>query len=209
MMMKAAARTQISTLQVLLMCIAFFGKSRQCQSALVDPMAHVVAGEDQEPKVKCSLYMAPSSIPNAGFGVFTTRQVRKGTPVSPYPDSPAVIVTDIKLHSEDETNGGFWNHVDYFWAGSGLGEFEADEVSENVFVLGCLSNFHTYLKNLHVSRLSNWQIISKSHTSLLSSLLPVIDFILSIAIISTLYSVAFCCTLLHSVAFCCILFLSV
>ena len=99
---------------------------------------------------ECSLYMAPSSIPNSGFGVYTTRTIKKDEPVTPYVDAPSIISIDITAHTGNR-EGDFWTHVDYLWSGVGLGEFEASEVSENVFVLGCLSNFHTYLKNIKVS----------------------------------------------------------
>lgn len=94
--------------------------------------------------------MAPSSIPNSGFGVYTTRTIEKDEPVTPLADAPSVIAIDMTAHTENPLSD-FWTHVDYLWSGAGLGEFEASEVSENVFVLGCLSNFHTYLKNLLVS----------------------------------------------------------
>ena len=104
-------------------------------------------GHDQ---FKCYLYMAPSSIPNSGFGVYTTRDIKKFGTVSPTPDAPSVIITDIEAHTDTHL-GDFYTHVDYFWSGSGLGEFEGTSASENVFTLGCLSNFHTALKNLNVS----------------------------------------------------------
>lgn len=43
---------------------------------------------------------------------------------------------------------------DVMFTGSGLAEFEGDSVHENVLVMGCLLNFHTYLMNLHVSIVS-------------------------------------------------------
>ena len=104
--------------------------------------------EDQTP-FKCNLYMAPSSIPNAGFGVYTTRDIKAHEPITPYADTPSVIIADMEVHSGNDI-GDYWSHVEYYWSGAGLGEFESDSVSENVFVLGCLSNFHTYLKNIEV-----------------------------------------------------------
>mmetsp|Transcript_26636 Transcript_26636/g.30489 ORF Transcript_26636/g.30489 Transcript_26636/m.30489 type:complete len:617 (+) Transcript_26636:206-2056(+) len=103
--------------------------------------------EDQKP-YQCSLYMAPSSIPHSGFGVYTGRKIPRNSAVQPYSNSVSLAVTDVTFHTENE-DSDYWSHVDYLWSGSGLAEFEADEVSENVFVMGCLANFHTYLKNLH------------------------------------------------------------
>ena len=47
----------------------------------------------------CTLFMAPSTIPNAGIGVFTAVDVKEGENVG-YPDL-AIPVTDVDWH-----NGG-------------------------------------------------------------------------------------------------------
>ncbi len=106
---------------------------------------------DYDYDYECSRYLAPSSIPNAGFGVFTTRDIKNDEPLLHMSDAPSIPITDIVLHTENEDQD-FWSHVDYNWGGSGLAEYEADSVAENVFNLGCLSNFHTYLKNIKVSK---------------------------------------------------------
>ena len=102
-----------------------------------------------ENEYECSRFLAPSSIPGAGFGIFTTRDIKRGELLLRSPDAPSVPITDINVHSENEYTD-FWTHVDYNWGGSGLAEFEGHSVAENVFVLGCLANFHTFLKNIKV-----------------------------------------------------------
>lgn len=92
---------------------------------------------------ECSLYLAPSSIPNAGLGLYTTRHIASGQPILSYdtPDAPSILVTNSLEH-----NGGVevtWSHVDYFWSASGLNEFESNHVEESVMTMGALSNYHT------------------------------------------------------------------
>lgn len=99
---------------------------------------------------QCNLYLAPSSIPGAGFGVFTTRDIKQNELILDYLDSPSVVVTDMASHTQN-TENDYWTHIDYFWSGDGPAEFEAEDVSENVFMLGSLSNYHTYLRNVKVS----------------------------------------------------------
>ena len=56
-------------------------------------------GETTRPADTCTLFMAPSTIPNAGIGVFTAVDVKEGENVG-YPDL-AIPVTDVDWH-----NGG-------------------------------------------------------------------------------------------------------
>lgn len=99
---------------------------------------------------QCNLYMAPSSIPNSGYGVFTTRAIKTTESVLPYGDVPDIVVTDMNAHTGN-TKSDYWTHIDYLWRGDGLAQFEGEQASANVLVLGCLLNYHTFLKNLHVS----------------------------------------------------------
>ena len=56
-------------------------------------------GETTRSTDTCTLFMAPSTIPNAGIGVFTAVDVKEGENVG-YPDL-AIPVTDVDWH-----NGG-------------------------------------------------------------------------------------------------------
>lgn len=95
----------------------------------------------------CHYYLAESSIPKAGFGIYTVVDIKEGDPLQQVADAPSIIITDSEMHNDDEEEI-LWNHVDYFWDGSGQGEFEAHTVEESVVTFGSLCNFHTYLKNV-------------------------------------------------------------
>ncbi len=111
---------------------------------------HEEQNTSKESGFQCNLYMAPSSIPNSGYGVFTTRAIKTKESVLPYGDVPDIVVTDMDAHTGN-IMGDYWTHVDYLWRGDGLAVFEGEHASANVLVLGCLLNYHTFLKNLHVS----------------------------------------------------------
>mmetsp|Transcript_11650 Transcript_11650/g.21788 ORF Transcript_11650/g.21788 Transcript_11650/m.21788 type:complete len:731 (-) Transcript_11650:289-2481(-) len=99
----------------------------------------------QEP-YQCNIYLAPSSIPGAGFGIFTMRDIDEGEKILPYADAPSIPLCDDNANGVEETD---WNHVDYLWSGQGLAEYECKSVSESVVTFGALCNFHTYLANVH------------------------------------------------------------
>lgn len=94
----------------------------------------------QEEPYRCNVYMAPSSIPGAGFGIFTVRDIAKGEKILPYADAPSIPLCDDHANGMEETD---WNHVDYLWSGKGLAEYECQSVSESVVTFGALCNFHT------------------------------------------------------------------
>ena len=61
---------------------------------------------------QCSLYLAPSSIPNAGFGVYTGRDLKEGEDVLSSVESPVIPICDEYenfMHEEDS------NFPDYSW----------------------------------------------------------------------------------------------
>lgn len=96
---------------------------------------------------ECTLYMAPSSIPGAGLGLFTTRNVAKGERILPYSgtDAPHIVVCDANHFDIKKSD---WLHYAYFWSGVGYSEFECDKPSESVVTFGAITNFHTYLANV-------------------------------------------------------------
>jgi hypothetical protein len=96
---------------------------------------------DNKDGFECGIYLAPSSIPNAGFGIYTTRSIEQDESVQPYPDAPSIPVTNFyePYQYNQETD---WNHFDYVWEPSGPAAFEADSVSESVMTFGSLCNFH-------------------------------------------------------------------
>lgn len=97
-------------------------------------------GLESDYNFKCSLYLAPSSIKGAGFGIYTMRDISKDEKILPYSDAPAIVSCDDLLINVDEKS---WNHPDYFWVGQGWSEGECKSVSEFIVNLGAMSNFHT------------------------------------------------------------------
>lgn len=93
---------------------------------------------------QCTLYLAESSIPGAGFGVFTTRDIPKGFHI----DSPVLSIVSTDDYYHNQQQDPVWAHVNYHWSGSGYATFEAFEVSELVVNLGTCANYHTYLTNV-------------------------------------------------------------
>jgi hypothetical protein len=95
--------------------------------------------------------MAPSSIPNAGFGVFTTLPIAAGSPIQPYPDAPSIPVLDPDAHckrSLSKYSLRNWAQIEYFWSGDGHIGFEALQSEDNVVTMGALSNYHPFLYNV-------------------------------------------------------------
>ena len=90
----------------------------------------------------CQYYLASSSIPNAGFGVYTAQSIPVDTPLQEQYEIPSIVFTDERLHFGTSIE---WLHIDYFWAGDG---HSADTTRESVVMFGALANYHTYLHNV-------------------------------------------------------------
>ena len=93
----------------------------------------------------CRYYLAPSSIPNSGFGVFTAEAIKKDEPLTDASDSSSVMVVDGDAHYSGTR---VWSMDNYFWSGEGSGQFESASVEEYVVTFGTSCNYHTYLKNI-------------------------------------------------------------
>lgn len=123
---------------------------QQQQLLLEEDSAHTCSNEkenmsnphqiDQE----CSMYLAESSIPNAGFGIYTTKFIPRGS----YTGSPSlsIVTTDMYYHYGERDPD--WAQANYNWEGNGYSTFEASETAETVMNLGTSSNYHTYLTNI-------------------------------------------------------------
>ena len=94
----------------------------------------------------CQFYLAESSIPHAGFGIYTVQPIEKGQFMLPEPDSFSIVITDVDRHNKG--NDPNWNHINYVWAGEGFSEYESQSTWESVTSFGAMSNFHTYLYNI-------------------------------------------------------------
>lgn len=115
------------------------------------PHNKVTTAAAEENSKQCSLYLATSSIPNSGFGVYTTRDIKIGTSInksSAY--GPSIVVVDPDIQGGDDL---IMAHENYFLDGEGYSGFEADDVSESSVTLGSLANYHPYLRNIDVSSL--------------------------------------------------------
>ena len=76
----------------------------------------------------CGLYMAPSTIPNAGLGVFTVKPLHKGDTVLPAGDVQ-IPVLEQDWHTDYEDI--FWPMSEYYWMGSVMGmgqEAEGEDI---------------------------------------------------------------------------------
>lgn len=105
----------------------------------------------------CQLYMAESSIPNSGLGMYTAVDIAENSNIF-YPDL-AVQVEDIELNTKlgrwhagkfanDEP---LWLLDSYYWNPENTAaEFEAGDVQSIVPGLGMLANSHTGLVNAHM-----------------------------------------------------------
>ena len=72
-----------------------------------------LADEDTVADGGCTLYVAESTIPNAGFGVYTTKAFKKDDVIIEA-DNPAIIIPDIHTYQPDEEDPD-WQHRNYLW----------------------------------------------------------------------------------------------
>lgn len=103
----------------------------------------------------CSLYMAPSTIPGAGLGIFTGIDRKVGEIVGQ--GDVILPVSDLEFHFSANENYSPWFYYDptkeYVWAGGQMGvQFEsaAEESGVSAFVPGldCVVNCHLGLLNV-------------------------------------------------------------
>lgn len=92
-----------------------------------------------QPEPECTLYLAPSSIPNAGYGIYTAIPVEAGDEVG----RPDVCHAAVNLHSSQINN--------YCWEGSSQEtEREGEEVSNLIPGPGMSCNGHYALDNVEL-----------------------------------------------------------
>ena len=96
----------------------------------------------------CSVYLAPSSVPGGGMGMFAVKAVEKGGIVHPT-DGPSIPIIDPD-DSHDSLSAWVSLFSSYWWV-SGISDpalFEADYSAEYVITVGALPNSHPFLNNL-------------------------------------------------------------
>ena len=88
---------------------------------------------------QCRLYLAPSTIPNAGLGVFSTRPLQKGQ----FVDAP----TDLCIPIMDQAwhvgpDDFFWTLSEYVWNGDAMGMEVESEFPDGVkaFCVGAMDS---------------------------------------------------------------------
>jgi len=63
----------------------------------------------------CELYLAPSGIPNTGFGVFTTTEIPKDSSIQPFSQGPTVVWNDLSAHQNHDGEYPEWIFNNYKW----------------------------------------------------------------------------------------------
>lgn len=101
---------------------------------------------------KCSVYLAPSSLPNnGGMGMFTVQNVSKGQIILPA-DGPQIPIIDPDDVSEESSVAWVRLFGKYWWE-SGItnpGLYEAEHAAEYQITCGALPNSHVLLNNLEI-----------------------------------------------------------
>ncbi len=107
---------------------------------------------NNESENQCSVYLAPSSVPGGGMGMFTVKHVKKGGIIF-NADGPSIPIIDPDNSKRSTTT---WVNLfsGYWWGrGNGLSEpavFEANDTAEYQITCGALPNSHPFLNNLDV-----------------------------------------------------------
>lgn len=105
-----------------------------CSVSLLQPFSSAVAREQNgaDNNEQCGMYLAKSTIPNAGMGLFAGKNFRKSSVVGG--TTVGVLVTDLNFHNGYEPR---WLHWNYFWNVDGpLQQYDAFVAENMVFELG-------------------------------------------------------------------------
>lgn len=106
----------------------------------------------------CGLYLAPSTIPNAGLGVFTTVPLEQGKNV-PLSGDVCIPIVDLRWHNG--YNNFYWPMEDYIWLGGVMGmsqEVVGKDISALcVGAMDCAVNCNLALINVGKAR-PEWDV---------------------------------------------------
>ena len=95
---------------------------------------------------QCGLYLAPSTIPGAGLGVFTAHERNPGDPIHSHGEV-CIPVIDLHLHSPD-----LQPFMDYYWSGDNLGLYGESNRTDHLYAfclgLDAAANCHLALNNV-------------------------------------------------------------
>lgn len=115
------------------------------QSLSASSLKYNYDDEDEDETPSCSLYMAESSIPNSGLGIFAGKDFMEDEMVDP---SPQVVIPLIDIESNPLYSRSVLS--DYPWsAWSQDAQFEGDSVNVLYPNLGMLANSHLGLANVN------------------------------------------------------------
>ena len=102
------------------------------------------ASEDKQETTSCTFYLARSTIPNGGLGLFTTRSFAKGEVISP----PNEIIIQVPDLNPVFTSGIDLLLYDYIWDGSTTGgQYEGKRTYSVLPGFGMLANGHDVVFN--------------------------------------------------------------
>jgi hypothetical protein len=130
------------------------------------PMTTTTTTTTTPPPLACGLYLAPSTIPGAGLGIFTALEKEQGDSVGA--GDVCLPVMEMNWHQSKSGNNGINgrnndnNHdhdyfnpfSDYYWAGAVMGmqrEVESDDIEAYCPGLDCAINCHLALINVQKS----------------------------------------------------------
>ena len=131
------------------------------------------SGED----VECDVFLAPSSIPNGGLGVYAAKSIEKGEKI--LSDDMAIHFIDryqqdqLRLKHEKQSGKAKndtwalgWYALDSHWT---MGSFEAKQVESLPYSLSMLANSHSVLHNVEMMPPSVDPAVNDIHAGATSS----------------------------------------
>jgi hypothetical protein len=103
---------------------------------------------------ECVYYLAPSSIPNAGFGTYTVKEIKEHNLLMKQADAPSIALSNYKEHNERNRKRNLDKiplavHHNYFTDGFDIASFEVDGDLDESVVNFAFVNHHSYLFNIH------------------------------------------------------------
>ena len=120
----------------------------------------VMATDDSETTTiygsnKCNLYLAPSTIPGAGLGIFTSIPLPNGTPL-PAGGDGIIPISDMDHHNDGSSDKEdyHWIISEYSWSSKSIShimEYEADKTSGYGWGYSALPNCHFWMNNVQES----------------------------------------------------------
>jgi hypothetical protein len=96
-------------------------------------------------------YLAPSSIPNSGLGIYTVKDIPSETLLMKQSDAPSIVLSDYHNHNNwGKHLDPLTVHHNYVNNGMDYANFELNElVEESSMTVGAFANHHPYLFNIY------------------------------------------------------------